>query len=185
MVEVAPAAVVLLALPVVDEPESFAHVFGPTTPSTVSPLFFWNARTAVSVCGPNLPSTVTLYPACFSAVWICSTPLPVSPSFTLSLGEVTTRPFTVVVVVAPLDDDAVVLAAVVVVAAAVLAWVMTGGAAVVVGIGVIPPTAGVVVVVVAVFDLLLGLALLLQAPSQRAPRAHAISGIRCLTMWQD
>src|SRR5258707_1393771 len=32
---------------------SLAHVFGPTMPSTSRPAFFWKARTALSVAGPN------------------------------------------------------------------------------------------------------------------------------------
>ena len=60
VVLVAAAAVVVAVPPDVDEPDNLAHVFGPTTPSTDSPFFFWKARTAVSVCGPKAPSTVTL-----------------------------------------------------------------------------------------------------------------------------
>ena len=32
------------------------HVTGPTIPSAVNPLFLWNAMTAASVSGPNIPS---------------------------------------------------------------------------------------------------------------------------------
>src|SRR3954451_1854472 len=45
-------------------PNSTRHVWGPTMPSTSSPLRPWKTRTARSVRGPNSPSGV-----CPSAVW--------------------------------------------------------------------------------------------------------------------
>jgi hypothetical protein len=58
-------AVVDVDLDVVDVEEldggawSFAHVTGPTMPSCVRPLFFWNLMTACCVWGPNWPSIAT------------------------------------------------------------------------------------------------------------------------------
>jgi len=76
----------------VDEPERRAHVVGPTIPSALSPLAFWNEITADCVCAPKVPSVATLNPWAASAVWICRTPAPWSPSATLSDGLLTVRP---------------------------------------------------------------------------------------------
>ena len=76
----------------VDEPERRAHVVGPTIPSALSPLAFWNEITADCVCAPKVPSVATLNPWAASAVWICLTPSPWSPSATLSDGLLTVRP---------------------------------------------------------------------------------------------
>jgi hypothetical protein len=77
---------------------SLAQVIGPTTPSWVRPFCFWKSLTACAVCGPNWLSTATLYPWFTNAVWICLTPDPLSPRWTLALGLLTTRPAAVVVV---------------------------------------------------------------------------------------
>ena len=101
--------------------------------------------------------------------------MPLSPSLTLSLGEVTTRPFTVVAVV-PVDDD-VAPAAVVVVAGTAVVTAL-GGVVGAVAATLLPT---VVLVTALLSELLLGLSLL-HAPSHRAPTAHAMSGIRRFTM---
>ena len=74
---------------------SFFHVSGPTTPSCLRPFFAWNDLTACSVLSPKSPSTVTLKPCAFRAVWLALTPAPESPLCTLSSGFVTTRGATV------------------------------------------------------------------------------------------
>jgi hypothetical protein len=91
----------LMVLVVTDEvePDRLAHVAGPTMPSAFSPLVFWNDLTAVCVLGPNWPSALILNPCAVSCVWIWVTPGPLSPSVTLSLGLLTTRPALVAVVV--------------------------------------------------------------------------------------
>ena len=50
-----PDAVVSVTVTSIDP--SFAQVIEPTYPSTVSPYLDWNALTALSVAGPNAPST--------------------------------------------------------------------------------------------------------------------------------
>ena len=50
-----PDAVVSVMVTSIDP--SFAQVIEPTYPSTVSPYLDWNALTALSVAGPNAPST--------------------------------------------------------------------------------------------------------------------------------
>ena len=128
-----------------------------------------------------MPSTVTLYPAFFSAVWICSTPGPLSPNLTLSLGEVTTRPLTVVVAVVPADDEVLAAAVVVVAAGGEVGAVV--GAVVDNVVGEARPVTG-ELVAVDLLELLLDLVLLLHAPSQRAPTAQANRVIRRVTMRQ-
>src|SRR5689334_4876365 len=48
-------------------PSAAAHVFGPTTPSAVSPRFACHAFVAAAVAGPNLPSGATPMICCQSA----------------------------------------------------------------------------------------------------------------------
>ncbi len=88
------------------EPDRLAHVAGPTMPSACNPLAFWNDTTAACVLEPNWPSALTLNPCAASSVWIWLTPGPLSPSVTLSLGLLTTRP-PAVAVVDVLDADVV------------------------------------------------------------------------------
>ena len=90
----------------VDEPERRAHVVGPTIPSALSPLAFWNEITADCVCAPKVPSVATLNPWAASAVWICRTPAPWSPSATLSDGLLTVRPGVDVDVAVDVTDPA-------------------------------------------------------------------------------
>ncbi len=52
-----------------------------------------------------MPSALTFKPCAASAVWICFTPGPVSPSPTLSLGLLTTRPAAVVVAVGGTTEE--------------------------------------------------------------------------------
>ncbi len=106
VVAVVPLTVVDVA-EAVEEAESLAHVAGPTMPSAFSPFLRWKAITAAEVCDPNLPSAEIEEPCAASAVWICLTPGPLSPSFTLSLGLETTRPVPAPAVVVAVPDDVV------------------------------------------------------------------------------
>src|SRR5688572_25396514 len=64
---------------------SLSQVFGPTTPSAVRPLAFWNAFTAAVVFGPNWPSAApALKPSWLSRFWSAVTGAPLWPC--LSVG---------------------------------------------------------------------------------------------------